>query len=164
VGHTSAQHHSCTFSSEDLNKLKSVVRRHAGTDFSESDLDDIAGGILIAAVVTASKPDAKASIAALAFTYAKKASYYATARRIAQTVAPKSPADYESADPRDPILAVEIADTLSSISPVNREMIWLCDTIGLTLVEAAETLGMSTATAHRRLGGARRDFRTAWVA
>jgi DNA-directed RNA polymerase specialized sigma24 family protein len=163
MDHTSDEHNKYAFSSEDLKKLKSVVRRNAGNDLREDDLDDITGDILLAAVVTASKPDTKASIAALAFTYAKKASYYVAARKIAEAVAVKS-AEYEWADSRDPILALEIVDTLSSLSPINREMIWLCDTVGLTLADAAETLGMSTATAHRRLNGAHCDFRQVWAA
>jgi len=158
------EHHQFQFTSDDLAKLRSVVRGKASAELSDTDVDDITGEILLSACVTAA--NTTAPIAALAFTYAALPSYYTDARTRVAAVTRTDPWEYEwsSPDASSPTLSVEIRHVLYSLSPISRTIIWMCDVEGMRLTEAATALGMSTATAHRRLKQAHKDFRAAWDA
>ena len=162
----SAEYHQFRFTSDDLAKLKAVVRSKASAELSAADVDDIAGEILLSACVTAAHANTTAPIAALAFTYASLPSYYTYARKAAAAVTDMDPTSYEweAPDSSSATLSVEVRLVLYSLSPISRAMIWLCDVEGMTLAETATILGMSTATAHRRLEQAHDDFRAAWNA
>jgi DNA-directed RNA polymerase specialized sigma24 family protein len=166
VDQTLDEHHKFQFTSDDLGKLKSFVRGKASAELSQDDVDDITGEILLSACVSAANADTTVSVAALAFTYAEYPSYYTDARRTAAAVAGKDPWEYEWTSPETttPTLSVEIRRVLYSLSPISRTIIWLCDLEGMTLTETATALGISTATAYRRLQQAHDDFRAAWTA
>jgi len=166
---TSDEHHQPyqpQFRSDDLAKLKSVVRGKASKELGTADLEDITGEILLSACVTASNTDTNASIAALAFTYAALPSYYTDARKAAASVADEDPASYEwgSGDSSTATLSVEIRHVLYSLSPISRKIIWMCDVEGMTLSESATMLNVATATAYRRLEQAHEEFRAIWNA
>lgn len=163
---TSDEHHPFRFTSDDLAKLKSVVRGKASAELSAADVEDITGEILLSAVVSATNADTTLPIAALAFTYAALSSYYSDARKAAAAVADKDPMSYEwgSGDASTATLSVEIRHMLYSLSPISRTIIWMCDVDGMTLSESATILGVSTATAYRRLQRAHEEFRAAWNA
>lgn len=156
--------HQFRFTGEDLGKLKSVVKRRASRSFGAVDLDDITGEILLSACVTAAKADATAPVAALAFRYAAMPSYYTAARKAAAAVAAEDPDWGSIPDASRSAQAVEIRDALRVLGPVSGQMIWRCDVEGMTLAETATTLGVSTATSHRRLKQAHDEFRAAWAA
>lgn len=166
MDNASDENHQFRFTSDDLGKLKSLVRSKASAELSDDDIEDITGEILLSAVVSAANANATASVAALAFTYAQYPSYYADARSAASAVATHDPCEYEWASPdTDTVpLSVEIRHVLYSLSPASRTIIWMCDVEGMTLSETATVLGMSTATAYRRLKQAHEDFRAVWNA
>jgi DNA-directed RNA polymerase specialized sigma24 family protein len=162
----SDEHHQFQFTSDDLAKLKSVVRRNACAELSAADVEDITGEILLSACVSATNADTTLPIAALAFTYAALPSYYTGPRKAAAAVADKDPMSYEwgSGDASTATLSVEIRLVLHSVSPISRTIIWMCDVEGMTLSGSATMLGVSTATAYRRLQEAHEEFRAAWNA
>jgi DNA-directed RNA polymerase specialized sigma24 family protein len=163
---TSDEHHPPQFTSDDLAKLKSVVRGKASAELSTADVEDITGEILLSACVSAANANTTVPIAALAFIYAALPSYYTEARKTAAAVAGKDPMSYEwgSGDASTATLSVEVRHLLYSLSPISRTIIWICDLEGLTLSESATMLGVSTATAYRRLEQAHEEFRAAWNA
>lgn len=162
----SDEHHQFQFTSDDLAKLKSVVKGKASTSLSDADVEDITSEILLSACVTAARADSTAPIAALAFTYAAMPSYYVAARRATADSAEKDPTSYEWIAPEgsNSTLSVEIRHVLLSLSPISRQVIWMCDVAGMTLAETATVLDISTSTAYRRLEEAHADFRAAWAA
>lgn len=164
--HPPDEHHQLRFTSDDLSKLKLVVKSNASAEREYDDLEDITGEILLSACVSAANANTTAPIAALAFRYAEYPSYYADARARAAKVASEDPSAYDWPSPETSTtsLSVEIRLVLSSLSPISRTIIWLHDVEGMTLAETATALGMSTATAHRRLQQAHADFRAAWDA
>jgi DNA-directed RNA polymerase specialized sigma24 family protein len=166
MDHEPDEHHQFQFTSDDLAKLKSVVRGKASAELSHGDVDDITGEILLSACVTATNADSTAPVAALAFTYAALPSYYTNARTTAAAVAGKDPWEYEWAwpDTSTATLSVDIRHVLYSLSPISRTIIWMYDVDGMTLRETATALGVSTTTAYRRLQQARDEFRAAWNA
>jgi DNA-directed RNA polymerase specialized sigma24 family protein len=166
VDHTSDEDHQFQFTSDDLAKLRSVVRARASAELGTADVEDITGEILLSACVTAANADATAPIAALAFTYAALPSYYADARKTAAAVVDRDPTLYElgSQDASIANLSVEIRHALYSLSQISGTIIWMCDVEGMTLSESATALGVSTATAYRRLQHAHEDFRAVWTA
>jgi DNA-directed RNA polymerase specialized sigma24 family protein len=163
---TPDDHHQFRFTSDDLAKLKSVVRGKASAQLGAAEIEDITGEILLSACVTAAHADTTAPITALAFTYAALPSYYTDARKAAAAVSDKDPMSYEwgSGDASTATLSVEIRHVLCSLSPISRKMIWMCDVEGMTLSESATKLDVSTATAYRRLQQAHEEFRAAWDA
>lgn len=166
MDYASESQHQFRFTSEDLAKLKSVVKGRTSRGLGAADLDDITGKILLSACVTAAKADATAPVAALAFRYAEMPSYYTAARKAAADVAAEDPDWIRGSTPHASrsAQAVEIRDVLRVLGPVSGQMIWRCDVEGMTLAETATTLGVSTATAHRRLKRAHDEFRAAWAA
>lgn len=166
MDHASEHHLRSPFTTDDLARLKSVVRGKASAALGNAEVDDIIGEILLSACVTHARTDTVAPVAALAFSYAGMPSYYAAARKTAATVVDKDPESYEHSGQvaTDPIHSLEVRDVLRSLRPASREMIWRCDVEGFTLSETATALGVSTATAHRRLMLAHDDFRAAWGA
>ena len=163
---TSDEHHQLQFTSDHLAKLKAVVRRKASAELGIADVEDITGEILLSACVTAASADATVPVAALAFNYAALSSYYTDARKAAAAVADEDPMSYEwgSGNSDTATLSVEIRHVLYSLSPISRTIIWMCDVEGMTLSESATMLGVSTATAYRRLQQAHEEFRAAWNA
>ena len=163
---TSDEHHQSHVTSDDLAKLKSVVRGKSSAELGMADVEDITGEILLSACVTASHTDTNAPIAALAFTYAALPSYYTHARKAAAAVADEDPMSYEwgSGDSSTATLSVEIRHVLYSLGPISHTIIWMYDVEGMTLSESATMLGVSTATAYRRLQEAHEEFRAAWNA
>lgn len=162
---TSDDHHQFRFTSDDLAKLKSVVRGKASAQFGAADVEDITGEILLSACVTAWNADTTVPVAALAFTYAALPSYYTDARKAAAAVSDKDPVSYDwGSDANTATLSVEIRHVLYSLSPISRQMIWMCDVEGMTLNESATMLNLSTATAYRRLEHAHEEFRAIWNA
>ena len=162
----SDDHHQFRFTSDDLAKLKSVVRGKTSAQLGAADVEDITGEILLSACVTAWNADTTVPLAALAFRYAALPSYYTDARKAAAAVSDKDPMAYEwgSGDASTATLSVEIRHVLYSLSPTSRQMIWMCDVEGMTLSESATMLNVSTATAYRRLKQAHEEFRAAWDA
>ena len=166
MDHASDEHHQLQFASDDLAKLKSVVRGNASAQLSDADVEDITGEILLSACGSAANTNTTAPVAALAFTYAALPSYYTVARSTAAAVADKDPMSYawSSPDASTATLSVEIRHVLYSLSPISRTVIWMCDVEGMTLSETATVLGVSTTTAYRRLQQAHEEFRAAWNA
>lgn len=158
--------HQSQFTTDDLATLHALVKRNASATLTKTDRDDIAGEILLSACVTASRPGTSATIAQLAFGYAKMASYYASAAERKAAVAEKDPTTFEWTDSTmvNATLSVEIRNVLSGLDPASRQIIWLCDVAGLTLSETATMLGVATSTAGRRLEKAHNDFKAAWSA
>ncbi len=163
---TSNKRHQSSFTSDHLAKLKSVVRGRASAELSTADVEDITGEILLSACVSAANSAPAVPIAALAFSYAALPSYYTNARKSAAGVAGQNPTVHEwgSGDLSTATLSVEIRHVLHGLSPISRKLIWMCDVAGMTLSESATTLGLSTATAHRRLQKAHEEFQAAWNA
>jgi DNA-directed RNA polymerase specialized sigma24 family protein len=163
---TSDEHHQFQFTSDDHAQLKSFVRGKASAELSKADVDDITSEILLSACVSAASADVTAPVAALAFTYASYARYYADARKTAEAVAGADPVTYERNTPATgtATLSVEIRHVLRSLSPASRTIIWMCDVEGMTLTETATTLGVSVATAYRRLKQAHSEFQSVWNA
>lgn len=62
----------------------------------------------------------------------------------------------------DPLLAVDIRDTLARLSPEHRALLVLRDLEGLDERAAAELLAVPAGTAKSRLHRARASFRKAW--
>jgi RNA polymerase sigma factor (sigma-70 family) len=164
--HSASDDDPSQFTSEHLAMLRSIVKRNASTTLSKDHRDDIAGEILLSACVTASRPGSSASIAQIAFSYAKLPSYYSTVAERMAKVAEKDPTTYEWTDSAvsNATLSVDVRNVLSGLDPASRQIIWLCDVEGLTLSETATILGISTTTAHRRLEQAQNDFKAAWTA
>lgn len=165
MDHASDVHRRLSFTSDHLARLMSVVKGKAFDGLGEADLNDIAGEILLSACVSAARAHTTVPIAALAFSYAAMPSYYATTRRAAASVAPEGAGSSGegATDASRSFQAVEIRDVLRTLSAESRRMIWACDVAGMTLTETATVLGVSTATAHRRLRQAHDDFRAAWT-
>ncbi len=159
-------YHESQFTSDDLAKLKAVVRSNASSGTSPADVEEITGEILLSACVTAARADTTASVAALAFEYAALPSYYVNVREAAATVADKDPISYEwrAQAAGTATQSVQIRHVLYSLSPMSRTIVWMCDVEGMTLSESATILGVSTATAYRRLRQAHDDFVEAWNA
>lgn len=166
MDHASEKHLRSRFTTDDLAKLKSVVRGKASATLGSVDVDDITGEILLSASVTGANAGTTASVAALAFSYARMPSYYATARKTAATIAEKDPESYERSGQiaAAPVRSLEVRDVLHSLNPVSGEVIWRCNVEGLTLAETATATGVSTATVHGRLRVAHNEFRAAWAA
>jgi RNA polymerase sigma factor (sigma-70 family) len=65
--------------------------------------------------------------------------------------------------PGDPLLAADIRDVLTRLSPEHRAVLTLRDVEGLDERVAAELLGIPTGTVKSRLHRARDSFRKAWT-
>jgi DNA-directed RNA polymerase specialized sigma24 family protein len=163
---TSDAPHQSHFSHDDLKKLTSIVRANASAALNADDVEDITGEILLSASITAANASTTAGVAALAFSYARLPRYYAERVRHVATVLPYDPLAFEWSSHLlgNATLSVEVRRVLYALGAASRTLIWLCDVEGRTLAETGTLIGVSTATAYRRLSRAHDDFRAAWTA
>jgi RNA polymerase sigma-70 factor (ECF subfamily) len=86
------------------------------------------------------------------------------ALRVARRAARQRAAELADLPARDdPMLAVDIADLLSRLSPQHRAVLMLREVEGLDERRVAELLDVPPGTVKSRLARARRSFRRGWV-
>lgn len=163
--------HDGGMTAEKYKKLETVVRQRSSAYMNKAEVEDIVQTIVKDATIAAAKPHATADVATIAFAYARdKTSYYQRARaqavdhRMAMALNAEVGNEFENPNSTDFTRSIDVRAVLRSLPKDLARVLWLCDAVGHTLMQASDMLGVPVATLHRRRAQAREAFKAAWVA